>query len=286
MLMDTTRRTTLPRRSSRALGMEPGEVENRRAAGDARVTCMTERFLTIRAQLLSLLEKCDLRSEAGLGTAVELIREAADCRGAAVRLSDEDGYAPFEAQRGFPGQYCARRNLLSLSRDRCLCAQILTETVDPACPARMPGGALVFGTSAEMAAVLESLPEPPAHLFCPEPGFESFALIPIRGAGFPLGLVHCADPRPHRFPPLVVEQVEILATDIGRTLFFDSIWPSPWAGADSAMSPALCPMCGRRRTHAGGWEAPEWPGHQHVRWSVRPARRALCPQCLASQMPV
>jgi len=250
------------------------------------MSCATDQFPAVRSRLLAALETGELRSEAGLSAVIDLIREATDCQAAAIRLTDEDGYAPYEAQCGFPKQFCARRNLLRLARDRCLCVQVLTEAIDPALPASTPSGSLIFGTAADMLAALRHLPNPPAHMSCPEVGFETVALVPIRGAGFPLGLIHCADPRPHHLSPVAVERLETVADDIGRALFFDSIWPSPWASPNLTGTPALCPMCGRRRTRGGEWLAPERLGLPPVPWSARPARRVLCPHCLSRQTPV
>ncbi|MEW5702401.1 MAG: GAF domain-containing protein [Candidatus Zixiibacteriota bacterium] len=260
-------------------------------AADDRVSRVTHtpgaalQLHDIRARLAVTMQSADLRCRSGLGAVIDVVRQCVQCRAVAIRLIDQEGHAPFEVDLGFPEHFCSRRNLLSLSRDRCLCTQVLTETVDPECPGRTPSGSLVFGTAAELRFAHSHLPDQPAHLFCPDPDFASMALVPVRGAGFPLGLIHCADPRPHHFHPARIAILEAMAGEIGRALFFDSIWPSPWTPSGAAESPASCPMCGRLRVR-GGWEDRAHRDLQGTSWSVRPARHVLCPHCLASQVPI
>jgi len=281
MLVTHTHGTTIPRAAVRGEADLIDHECDARRDGRGAMSPADGRAAEIRASFAALLEDRNLRAPARLRAVASFIRDEIGCQGVAIRLVDNDGNAPFQAQRGFPESFCARRNLLRVHCDRCLCARLLDSSrwADPAPSGSVVGRALVYGTAACMKDALVSGADPPAHMVCPDPAFETTALVPICGAGFPLGLLHCADPRPDFLSAGAVALLEALAHDLGRALFFDSIWPAPWVPPGERGVVALCPVCGRRRRRSGEWFRARNP--QAAPLPLPSARRILCPDCIS-----
>lgn len=232
-------------------------------------------------------ERGDSSSEPELLVIVDRVRAAIDCEAVGIRLIDADGNAPYEAHRGFPEGFCRQCNALSVEFDRCVCVEVMARVLEVLPAAVTDYGSVVFGTAAELHRLQKNLASGPLHSACPTSGFESVALTPIRGEGLSLGLLHCADNRPHRFTPAKIERLETIARDLGRCLFLDSIWPpEPWLpDSEAAGSGTVCPGCGRHIGPDGSW-LPVPPTQSRLTfWTIHPARRAFCPDCQGALQP-
>ena len=123
---------------------------------------------------------------------------------------------------------------------------------------------------------------PPVHLLDRSAGFQTVVLTPLRSGDVPLGLIHCADTRPYRLNPDAVEGLEAVAGEIGCAMMMDALWPpTPWARSAADVSPrAVCPICQRWRDGEGVWHSERRRRPRVMHFTVRRARRTICPSCL------
>ena len=239
-----------------------------------------DRLEWVRTRLAEALSPHRSGSSSPLATAIALIAETVGCEAAGIRLVDEHGAAPFVAEQGIICNSETEDGRISSCCERCRCAEVLSAqagadgtetTIEP----------LHFNSARSLREALAVIPGTLPPQLCALRSFESIALVPIHGAGFPLGWLHCADRRPRRFAAEDLELLTACADEIGRFLFFDSIWPGSGMTVSPAQETVTCPVCARHREPTGTWTLPATEGEHH--WTARPPRLALCPDCLPLQ---
>jgi PAS domain S-box-containing protein len=146
-----------------------------------------------------------------------LLREFSGCEAVGIRLRDGDDF-PYAETRGFPARFVQAENFLC-HRDsaggpalECLCGQVLGGRI---------GGKRSFYTARgsfwtnSSTAWLASLAEAdrPAYFRnrCNREGYESIALVPLRGGSGICGLLQMTDRRTDRFSVERLAQLERLA---------------------------------------------------------------------------
>jgi len=203
------------------------------------------------------------------------------CDAVGIRLVDEDGNATYRVHDGFPDAFFSQSRPVSLFRDRCICAQILSGDIDPDSPLFTEKGSLVIGSAAECRDIIGGVTADIPHLLGDECEFQSVILCRIRCMEHNLGLIHCADSQPHRFSSQSVRMLEEFAERIGHSLFYDSLWmPAAWtSGTESSSTRAVCPICRRLRDDGGNW-IEERRIHPRISWSVLRVPQLVCPHCL------
>jgi len=216
-----------------------------------------------------------------LAVAVSMIKQALGCQAVGIRLIDEDGNATYRVHDGFPPEFFSQSRPVSLFRDRCICARILSGDIDPESPLFTETGSLVIGSAAECQEISGGVNSGILELLGDECEFQSVILCRIRCLELNLGLIHCADSRLHRFSTQSVRMLEEFAEEIGRSLFYESLWmPASWAsGSESHSTRAVCPVCGRLRDEGGDWVV-DRRIHPRISWSVLRIPRLVCPHCL------
>lgn len=194
-----------------------------------------------------------------LASIVSVIKRTLKCEAVGIRLIDEDGNATYQVQDGFPDDFSAQCQSVSLYRDDCMCMRLLN-TSDP--------GAAVFNEQETFMA----------GSACE---FRSVLLCRIRYMDINLGLIHCSDTRSRRFSAESVKLLEAFASTIGRSLFYDSLWsPAGWVRErTTAPLRAVCSICGRHRDDRGRW-FDERRLKPRISWSVLRLPRVICPHCL------
>lgn len=195
-----------------------------------------------------------------LAAVVRIIKQTLNCEAVGIRLIDEDGNATYCVQDGFPDEFAAICQSVSLYRDDCLCSRLLRSN---------SGGGASFYNEQDIFM---------AGSACE---FRSVLLCRVRYMDLNLGLIHCADTRSRRFTQQSAKVIEDFAETIGRSLFFDSLWlPAGWArSGDAAPLRAVCSICGRHRDDAGRWFE-ERRRKPRISWSVLRMPRIVCPHCL------
>jgi hypothetical protein len=195
-----------------------------------------------------------------LTTVVALIKRTLKCEAVGIRLIDEDGNATYQVQDGFPDEFSATCQSVSLYRDDCVCTRLLNSKSGPGASFYNEREPFMAGSACEFRSVLL------CRIFCTDMN---------------LGLIHCADTRPQRFSPQSAQFLEDLAETVGRSLFYDSLWlPAAWVRrSDTMPSRAVCSICGKHRDDRGRWFA-ERRRKPRISWSVLRLRRVVCPHCL------
>jgi PAS domain S-box-containing protein len=146
------------------------------------------------------------------------IRKYARCSAVGIRLLDEAGRIPYQANEGFSEEFFAKEGSLSLHNDQCMCIEVINGRTDSAEAHFTPFGSFyINGTSRFLATA------PPEVLsrtrnICNSQGFESVALVPITIDQTISGLIHVADCRENMFPLRVVEALEQVAMRLGLAL--------------------------------------------------------------------
>jgi len=227
------------------------------------------------------LRRCGLTSRRALAEFLKILKRLSRCEAVGIRLLNDDGNLPYDATIGFPERYHSPERTPSLHGESCLCLRLLTGTIRQGIAGLTPGGSFVAGTADELQHVAEPLGVP-VHLSDPEAGFQTVILTALRHDEVPLGLIHCADTRPYRLTPDAVASLEETAGEIGRAMMMDAIWPpEPWVERAPEVSPrAVCPLCRRWRDATGVWYSERRRRPRVMHFTVRRARRTICPSCL------
>lgn len=212
---------------------------------------------------------------------LKILRRLSRCEAVGIRLLNDDGNLPYDATIGFPERFHSRKHTPSLHGKSCLCLRLLKGTIKHGIAGLTPGGSFVAGSAEELQQTAEPLGTP-VHLFDPETDFQTVSVTPLRSGDIPLGLIHCADTRPNRLTPDAIRSLEKMADDMGRAMMIDAMWPpDPWSrSAVEESGRAVCPLCHRWRDSKGIWHTERRLRPRVVHFTVRRARRTVCPTCL------
>jgi len=142
-----------------------------------------------------------------------------DCRCVGIRVSDSEGYIPYESCIGFSPQFLEKENRLSINDDVCACIRVIKGEFDLSDQsARTPNGSFCCENAALFVA---GLSEEQKSLFrgtCVETGFKSICIVPIRYRNNILGAIHLADERVSMISMDAAESIESVSPIIGEAL--------------------------------------------------------------------
>jgi PAS domain S-box-containing protein len=183
--------------------VERKEIENRiRATND----------------LLNLFPKKSSRKEY-LDAVVDLLRSWSPCRCLGIRILLEKGQIPYESYVGFSQEFWESENWLSVKNDQCVCIRIISGNPDPQdAPFVTPAGSFRCGNMVQFMATLSAEDRLRFRCICPQSGFRSVAVIPLRYREKVLGAIHLADEREGNIPLRVVEFIESVSPVIGEAV--------------------------------------------------------------------
>jgi PAS domain S-box-containing protein len=183
--------------------VERKEIENRiRATND----------------LLNLFPKKSSRKEY-LDAVVDLLRSWSQCRCLGIRILLEKGQIPYESYVGFSQEFWESENWLSVKNDQCVCIRIISGNPDPQdAPFVTPAGSFRCGNMVQLMATLSAEDRLRFRCICPQSGFRSVAVIPLRYREKVLGAIHLADEREGNIPLRVVEFIESVSSLIGEAV--------------------------------------------------------------------
>jgi len=173
-----------------------------------------EEALNLDRRILEISNRHTLR-EPVLREVVQEIRDFAGCEAVGIRVLDDHGNIPYEAYVGFRREFYEKESPLSVKTDRCMCINVIKGTTNPALPFYTPGGSFFMNGTTRFLATVSEREKGQTRNVCNEQGYESVALIPIRGDGNILGIIHVADARENRVPRDLVETLERIALLIG-----------------------------------------------------------------------
>jgi len=146
------------------------------------------------------------------------IKGYAGCASVGIRLLEPDGRMPYGSYLGFSREFCEKENELTLTRDRCPCADVVAGRTDPALPWFTPGGSLRVDDTAVFLAAMTEGERGRTCDACRMHGSVSIALIPIKSDGRTIGLVHLADARAGAIRMQCVALLEEISVRLGLSI--------------------------------------------------------------------
>lgn len=183
-----------------------------------------------------------------LDAVVEVIRDWSDCECAGIRLTNSEGYIPYESCVGFSEEFLLLEGNLCLSRDVCVCTRVISQTPDPQDIKNITDrGSFLCGNIFDF---VESLSETEKERYrgrCLVAGFASVALIPIRYRNNDLGAIHLADKVRNKVPLQTIRFLDDMAMLIGEAIHRFNVEQS-LRQSESRLSEA------QRIAHLGNWE--------------------------------
>jgi len=183
------------------------------------------------SQILRLLDQ-DIDLPACLGEIMLVVKESFDVEAVGIRLQRGDDY-PYYVFDGFHDSHVIVENELcaydlegQLMRDDvgnpvldCMCGNILRGRFDPSKPFFTVGGSFWSNSTSDLlASTTDEDRLARTRNTCNAEGYESVALIPIRGGGETLGLLQLNDHRPGCFDPETIGYLEGIADTVGTVL--------------------------------------------------------------------
>ncbi|MBN2018863.1 MAG: PAS domain-containing protein [Sedimentisphaerales bacterium] len=183
-------------------------TERKRAEIHARITNV----------LLELFAQKTTRKEY-LDSVVNAIRDWSGCQCVGIRLTDSDGFIPYEAQIGFSSEFLATEGILSLKTDVCACMRIVIQKPEPQDePVMTRKGSFRCDNTVEFFNSLPEKSKTRYRGYCLRHGFLSLAIVPIRYRDKVLGAIHLADKRKNKTSAETVEFLENMAMLIGEAV--------------------------------------------------------------------
>jgi transcriptional regulator with GAF, ATPase, and Fis domain len=157
-----------------------------------------------------------------------VLRQWSGVEAVGIRLRDGDDY-PYYETRGFSPEFVeAERHLCVRNTDgraycdesgnsilECLCGDVLREYFDPEMRCFTGDGSFWINSQAELQSIVDRRrTSTPIRIRCPQEGFESVALVPLRAAGETFGLLQFNDSRQGMFSSARIHLFERLAHTI------------------------------------------------------------------------
>ena len=184
------------------------------------------RYQDLTAQVLRQLDAPGAWNDVMAGV-TRLIKRHTGADAVGIRLVDGDDF-PYFVTEGFPEHFVVRENSLctrgldgQVVRDergrpvlQCLCGMVLGGHVQADSPLFTPGGSFWTNSTSALRAGDSPPGTAPRHV-CNETGYESVALVPIRGQGRAIGLLQVNDTRPGRYSGVMVRFLEQIAGAVG-----------------------------------------------------------------------
>ena len=188
-----------------------------------------EKALT--AQVLNLVNEATDRRDL-LQALLSCLKEWSGCQAAGIRLREGDDF-PYFHTSGFPASFVRQENSLCLRDEQgrirrdaqghalldCMCGNVLQGRCDPTRPFFTNGGSFWSNRATQiLAPTSEAAGLARAREGCNGAGYESVALVPLRGGGQTFGLIQLNDERPGRFDAPQIAFLERLAANVGGYL--------------------------------------------------------------------
>ncbi len=177
-----------------------------------------ENRLKATNDLLNLFPKKSSRKEY-LDAVVNLLRTWSQCRCLGIRILLKKGQIPYESYVGFSQEFWESENWLSVKNDQCVCIRIISGNPEPQdAPFMTPAGSFRCDNMDQFMATLSAEDRLRFRCICPQSGFRSVAVIPLRYGKKVLGAIHLADEREGNIPLRVVEFIESMSSPIGEAV--------------------------------------------------------------------
>jgi PAS domain S-box-containing protein len=191
---------------------------NRKLAAEILERNRSEKRTRITNVLLELFAQKTSRKEY-LDSVVNAIREWSGCECVGIRLTNQDGFIPYESHIGFNDEFLATENKLCLKTDVCICIRAVAQTPQPHDePLLTPKKSFHSNNYLEFIKMLPEKNTKEYRNYCVSHGFASLAVVPIFYRGKVLGAIHLADKQANKLPAQTVEFLENMALLIGEAV--------------------------------------------------------------------
>ncbi len=171
---------------------------------------VSHRFLAIANQHTEL--------DSLLQAFISELQELSRCSAVGIRILDEDGNIPYEAQIGFSQEFYELESPLSIKSDECMCINVVKGSADPNLSYYTKYGSFYTNSTTHLLATVSEEEKGKTRNACNIFGYESVLLIPIRDEDRILGLIHLADPKENMIPTVIVEVLEAVAAQSGASI--------------------------------------------------------------------
>jgi len=146
------------------------------------------------------------------------LKKLTGCAAVGIRILDEMGNIPYIGYEGFSQRFYELESPLSLHTDQCMCINVIKGTADPKFPFYTEGGSFYMNGTTRFLATVSEEAKGATRNTCNQHGYESVALVPIRGGGRILGLIHVADAQENKVPLDLVEMLEGAGMQLGTAI--------------------------------------------------------------------
>jgi len=177
----------------------------------------TAKDLVLSQQCLKIAYEAE-KIEKLLSGFMAVIKTYLDCDAVGMRLLDAEGNIPYQAYDGFSRLLGEKKRPLSVRVDQCLCTGVVQGFGEPSKPFISAGGSFFTNAFSRLLASAAPLQLCADCNACRSQGYESVALIPVRGNGRVVGLIHVADRRENQVPLNAVQELERAALRMGMSL--------------------------------------------------------------------
>ena len=149
---------------------------------------------------------------------VKLLHRYTGCKAIGIRILDDEGNIPYQANIGFTEDFLQHESPLSIQFDNCMCINVIKGTTDPSLPFYTEHGSFYINATTKFLATVSEEEKGKTRNMCNKVGYESVALIPIHKGGRILGLLHLADPREGMVPLRTIKILENVALSMGSPI--------------------------------------------------------------------
>jgi len=176
------------------------------------------RVIQANNAILNLFTRKASRKEF-LDDLINLIQGWANCRCVGIRILDQHKFIPYESYKGFSEEFWKSESLLCLNRDQCVCTRVVSGNLDPQeIPVSTPYGSFYSNNIKKFIDHLSERERSRYRGVCPQKGFTSFAIIPIKYHDQVFGSIHLTDEREGLIPLKTIEFLEAIAPLVGETI--------------------------------------------------------------------
>jgi two-component sensor histidine kinase/PAS domain-containing protein len=149
---------------------------------------------------------------------VKLLHRYTGFKAIGIRILDDEGNIPYQANIGFTEDFLQHESPLSIQFDNCMCINVIKGTTDPSLPFYTEHGSFYINATTKFLATVSEEEKGKTRNMCNKVGYESVALIPIHKGGRILGLLHLADPREGMVPLRTIKILENVALSMGSPI--------------------------------------------------------------------
>ena len=174
----------------------------------------TEKTLRVSRRFLEISNR-NREMDSLLKEFIVQVKSLTDSSAVGIRILDENGNIPYQANEGFSPEFYESENPLTIDALRCMCAEVIRGRRKIKQGFLMKSGAFYVGSTSRFMAGLSEAEKDWVCDVCGQYGYESVALIPIFQADKILGLIHLADTRKDQFSLETLEILEGAAMQLG-----------------------------------------------------------------------